>query len=222
MGPTLAEVLPLALGAAISPVLVLLQVATLASGRHALVRSFCVLGGTAAVTAAVMAVVVVADHATSGGVGAGDVVVKGWIEVVLGIVLAAGGVRILLAPRDADSSVPPPAGDERVHAVRSVLLGVAAMVTNVTTIVLLVPATHRSWTAPLPTGQRVLLLAVVALVTLLPASLPPLAVVALGRRGPTVLAALSGTLHRHQRIITAIVALGFAAVFLVTGLRAVG
>lgn len=222
MGSALLEVLPIALGAAISPILLLLQVATLASGRHALVRSFCVLAGTVVVTAAVMAVVVVADHATTGGAGPGDPVVTDWIEVVLGVVLAAGGVRILISPREAASAPSPTTPDDRVHAVRSVLLGVAAMVTNLTSIVLLIPATHRAWTAPLPTGQRVLLLAVVGVVTLLPASLPPLLVVALGRRGPVVLSAMSGALHRHQRTITALVALGFAAVFLVKGLRGVG
>jgi len=220
---TLAEVLPLALGAAVSPVVLLLQVAVLASPRHPLARALWVLAGTALTVAAVMAMVILGDHAAAGraSVHPGAAAVGGWIRLVLAVLLAAGAIRTGVAPH-ADDAPPPPAPDDGVHALRSLLLGVAAMATNLTTIVLLIPATHTVWTAGLSGGNRLALLVIVGVITLLPAALPPLLVLALGRRGPVVLARVSAWLQQHRRTILVVVQVGFAVYFVITGLRALG
>lgn len=217
VGSTFAKVLPLALGAAISPVILLLQVATLASPRYAVRRALVVLGATALVVALVMVAVVVTDHQAT-TVPKADPVVGGWIKVVLAILLLAGAVRVALAKAPEEKS--PSASDladVKVHAGRYFLLGVGAMVTNITTIVLLVPATRDAATADLASGDRLVVLAAVFVITLFPAYAPLLVLAALGKRGPRALAAMSVWLHAHHKAVTVVVSLGFSLYLGISG-----
>jgi len=220
MGSTFAKVLPLALGAAVSPVILLLQVATLASPRFPVRRATIVLGATAFVVAVVMAAVVATDHQAA-TVPKADPIVGGWIKVALAIVLLAGAVRVALAPAPEEKS-PSEAdlADARVHGGRYFLLGVGAMVTNITTIVLLVPATRDAATADLASSDRLVVLVAVFVITLFPAYAPLLVLAAMGRRGPAVLAAMSVWLRTHHKAVTIVVALGFSVYLGITGLVA--
>ncbi len=221
MSTTFARVLPLAFGAAISPVILLLQVATLASPRYPVRRALVVLGATALVVVAVMAAVVATDaHA-----GAGprtDPVVDGWIRIVLALVLLAGAVRVVLHPGATDDEPPPDDADPGVRGLRFFLLGIGAMLTNLTTIVLLVPATREAASAAIGSGDRLVVLGVVLAITLLPAYVPLVVLAALGRRGPAALAAMSRWLRSHRRAVTVVVSLGFAAYLGISGLVALG
>jgi hypothetical protein len=216
VGHTFAKVLPLALGAAISPVILLLQVATLASPRYPVRRALIVLSSTALVVAGVMVLIATTDHQAATPPKS-DAAVGGWIKVVLAILLLAVAIRTALAPAPDE---PPAAAEESqasVHALRYFLLGVGAMVTNLTTIVLLIPATHDAATADLPADDRLLVMVVIALITLFPAYGPLLVLAALGRRGPVALAAFGAWLRVHRRTVTVVVSLGFAAYLGISG-----
>ena len=219
MSATLLRVLPLAFGAAISPVILLLQVATLASPRYPVRRACIVLAATAVVVVVVMGVVLATD-AHAGATPKRDPVVDGWIRIVLALVLLAGAVRTALRPAD-DAAAPADDADPGVRGVRYFLLGLGAMAANVTTIVLLVPATREVATADIG-DDRLVVLAVVFVVTLLPAYGPLLVLAALGRRGPAALAAMSTWLRAHRRAVTVVVSLGFAAYLGISGLVALG
>jgi len=218
VGSTFAKVLPLALGAAVSPVILLLQVATLASPRFPVRRALIVLVATALVVVGVMAAVVVTDHAAA-EVPRSDTIVGGWIKVVLAIVLLAVAVHAALAPAPEERA--PPSGadaaDAPLHAVRYFALGAGAMLTNLTTIVLLVPATRDAATADLSSGDRLVVLGVVFVITLLPAYAPLLVLAAMGRRGPTALASLSRWLRGHHKAVTVVVSLGFSLYLGISG-----
>jgi len=222
---TFARVLPLAFGAAISPVILLLQVATLASPRYPVRRAVIVLGATALVVVMVMAAVVATDaHAGAGPKT--DPVVDGWIRIVLALVLLAGAVRVALHPgataAGPAADAPAAAADPGVRGLRFFLLGIGAMLTNLTTIVLLVPATREAASAAISRGDRLVVLAVVLVITLLPAYGPLVVLAALGRRGPAALAAMSRWLGSHHRAVTVAVSLGFAAYLGISGLIALG
>lgn len=222
MGSTLAQVLPLALGAAVSPVILLLQVATLGSKRRPVARALLVLLGCTTVVVTVVLVVVLGHHRTTATTSATDRLISGWIKISLAIVLLGVAVRTALTPRaSVDAEPPPDDGDGRVHPVRSVLLGVAAMLTNVTTLVLLIPAVRDAATASIPTVERIAVLVITGAIVLVPAYGPLVVVAALGRRGPATLAALGAWLHRNQRTISVAVSLGFALLLGITGFRAV-
>ena len=164
MGSTLAQVLPLALGAAVSPVILLLQVATLGSKRRPVARALLVLLGCTTVVVTVVLVVVLGHHRTTTTTSATDRLISGWIKISLAIVLLGVAVRTALTPRaSVDAEPPPDDGDGRVHPVRSVLLGVAAMLTNVTTLVLLIPAVRDAATASIPTVERIAVLVITVL-----------------------------------------------------------
>ena len=216
MGRTFVEILPLALGGAISPVVLLLQLATLASRSHPVTRAFIVLAATTLVVAIVTLVVVIGDHRATAGVtptGAADLV-GAWIRIVLAVLLLGTALRLLLTDRPADTASPstsPDAGaDQPLRPARFFLLGVGAMATNATTLVLLIPAVHTVATAGLRSTQELSLYVTIALIVLLPAYLPLVALGAMGRRGPAVLADLSGWLRTHNRTIEIAVSLGFA------------
>lgn len=225
MGSTLLTVLPLALGGAISPMILLLQLATLASRAHPVGRAFIVLAANLSVVVVIIGVVLVTDHRTAGGVaasGASDVV-GAWIKVVLAILLIATAIRLALeddkptsAHDDQDD------GNQPLRPIRFFLLGVGAMVSNATTIVLLIPAVHTVATAGLRRPQELTLLAVVSIIVLLPSYLPLVALGSLGRRGPDVLARLSRWLRIHNRQVGIAVSLGFAVYLGWTGLAALG
>ena len=128
MGSTFRQILPLVIGAAISPVL-LLQVATLASKNFPLRRALLVLVSSSMVTALIIIFVSSTNQKTSSSSGSQDAV-HAWIEIVFAVVLLANAVRSMLTPAsDAEVKAPPDESSARLHAVRYLLLGVAAMAT---------------------------------------------------------------------------------------------
>ncbi len=225
MGSTFLTVLPLALGGAISPMIVILQLATLASRWHPVARSLMVLVANIAVVAVVTVVVVLADHRTSAGDVSSDTsdVVGGWIRVVLALLLVASAVRLALGSH-GDTTEPPPEQGSDVpqprHLARYFLLGVAAMVANTTTLVLLIPAMHEIATAGLAPSSTALLYVTVAVIVLLPSYVPLVALGTMGKRGPAVLARLSEWLRTHNRTVGIVVSLGFAVYLGWTGFTA--
>jgi hypothetical protein len=229
VGRTFIEVLPLALGGAISPVVLLVQLATLASRSHPVGRSLIVLGANALVVAVVIVVVVVGDHRTAMGAtptGTGDVV-GAWIRIVLAVLLAATAVRLLVVgdkgAKGSDPAEPTPdAAEEPLRPLRFFLLGVGAMASNATTLVLLIPAIHTVATAGLRGGQELSLFVSISAIVLLPSYLPLLGLGALGKRGPATLDALSTWLRHHNRDVQIVVSLGFAVFLGWTGFTALG
>jgi hypothetical protein len=221
MTSTFIKVLPLALGAAVSPVIFILQLATLVSRPAPVRRAMFVLTGCVGVLAVVMTVIALTDH-RAGVVSSGTSVISGWIKVALAVLLVLSALRALLRPavvaEEARPLADPVAG--KTHSLRYLLLGVGAMATNFTTFSLVVPAVHDLNVATIDAGGRALLYAVVALFALLPAWLPLAALASLGHRGPAVLDRLSVWMRAHNRVIVIVVSLAFAAFLAASGLRA--
>ena len=220
MGSTFRQILPLVIGAAISPVLLLLQVATLASKNFPLRRALLVLVSSSMVTALIIIFVSSTNQKSSSSSGSQDAV-HAWIEIVLAVVLLANAVRSMLAPAsDAEVKAPPDESSARLHAVRYLLLGVAAMATNFTTIVLLIPAVHDVAISSLSTQDKATLLVVVGIIVEFVAYFPILVVLAAGKKGPVLLDHLSTYLRTHRRRIGIVVSLGFAIYLGYSGLSA--
>jgi hypothetical protein len=93
MSSLLREVIPLALGAAISPVIFLLQLNTL-TGARPIVRGAALTAGAAIVLIVVSTIgVLVGDT----GFSTNDTL-KTWINIGFGVLLAAVGLRALVRP----------------------------------------------------------------------------------------------------------------------------
>lgn len=220
MSSTLLRVLPLALGGAISPVILLVQITTLATRSHRVARSLIVLGSNVLVVAVIMVVVAIGGDRTSPGTGGDDPTstITAWIRIVLSILLLATALRMVLEQRHEAAAEPEissvstsdTAADQPLRPMRFFLLGLGAMVSNATTIVLLIPAVHEIAIADLRTSEALVLYGIIGVIVMLPSYLPLVVFAALGRRGPAVMNRFGDWLHAHQKTIGIVVSLGFA------------
>jgi hypothetical protein len=198
----LAQTIPLALAAAISPVLFLLQLTTLTDPRRLLRGSALALG--AAVPLVVVGAVGVAVGASASLSGLETV--KATLDLALGAVLVAIGLLALVRPpaaRAQDGDTAPKS------ARRSFLTGVAGMATNVTTFALYVPALKLIAASDVGDAAKAAVTVVVTFLTLtvvlVPLALTALAPTTSGR----ILSAVSRWMHGHQRWIRVVLGLGF-------------
>jgi hypothetical protein len=213
----LAQVMPLALGAAISPVILLVQMATLTTGQQRMARAWAVAAGTAVALVgwgvAGWALVNRLPTPRSGPDAAAAAV-----DLALALVLVALGLRSLTQRHD-----PPPAprsGSE--HSARlaaSFAIGLVAMATNVTTVVLFLPAVRDVARSQLSVADSALVLVVVLAVVTVPAWLPVLAVALGGAAGRRLLDRVGAVASSHHAMIAAVVSFGFALYLGWNGLR---
>jgi len=223
VGELLGQVLPLALGAMISPTLLALQVLVLSSPRSPRAKAWALVVG-AAVTLAAFALVVgvLLTQATA----ATPTHQHGWtfaiLRTVAGLLLVTIGLRQFLAP---------PTPSERHHERAARLagagprlyfgVGAVGMLTDVSSLVLFVPAMHAITRSSADDGAKALVFGVLCLCVLAPVLVPALLVSLLGRRADPALAALNRFVTGHQRQINAGICFVFAAFLLVTGLAAI-
>ena len=208
--PLLTRVLPLAIGAAVSPVVLVVQLLNLSSPRRALAPSGAfLLGCTLVVLLWLLCAGWIASLLPVAQRGPDPIAAA--FDAMFALVLSALGQRILQQPRPVEPR-PAPAG-----VMAPALSGLALMGCNLSSLVLFLPAVQDITRAPLvgPAWWAAALLLV--LITMLPAWLPPLLVLVLGARGRAVLARLSSWVVPRQRGINASVCFVLA---LVLALRA--
>lgn len=213
----LSKVLPLALGAAVSPVILLLQMATLTSGSARLRRATLVAAGAAtALLAWGLAGWLLINRLPTPR--RGPDVTAAAVDLTLALVLVALGIRSLVNRREtAAPSAPASAGPP--HLAASYGLGVAAMASNVTTIVLFLPAVRDIARSPVSTADAIIAAVVLVLITLAPALVPVVAVALGGWPGQRVLDRVGAFTAAHHATIAAVVSFGFALYLGSNGLR---
>ena len=214
MAPLLALVLPLALGAAVSPTLLAVQLVTLSRRTAPLARAWAVAIGSALVLAAFSLGALLLAHGTSGSHARSQT--GAIVKLVAAVVLVGLGTRTLLRG-------PRPAKTERVgpHPRRqALLLGGVLMLTNFSTIALFFPAMHAIGISRVPLDEKVLAFVLLYTITLLPVVVPPLAVTIMGSRATPALHALNRFFVRHSRGIDAGICFAFAVLLGAAGLHA--
>ena len=211
MSDLLAEVVPLALGAAISPVVFLVQLTTL-TGPRPISRGAALLAG-----AAVVLIVISTIGVLLGGTGfSSNDTLKATLNVVLGALLMAVGLRALLKP-------PVPKGREPDEKPKSVggsfVSGAAAMGSNVTSFALYVPALALIAGSGLPLGQRGLASLVILLVTLSVAWVPLVLAATVPAASTRLLPALGNWMNANDRWIQVVLGLGFGIWLVAKGIQ---
>ena len=206
MTSVLATVLPLSLGAAISPTVLTVQVLLLSSGRDPRARAGWFVVGSGAVLAG--AIAVFATLARGVSLRADN---PATVEVVVKLVAAAAllalGVRALVHTPQKHR----PAVSQSLPNTAYLGVGAGLMLTNLSTLVLIIPAVHDTINAHAALPGRIALLAAIWLIALLPAWGPLALVLAGGRRADPVLQALHGFVSQHGKWINAGIAFLFAA-----------
>ncbi|MBJ7332563.1 MAG: GAP family protein [Solirubrobacteraceae bacterium] len=218
MGDLLRTVLPLALGAAISPTIVALVTAVLASGDDAVRRATALTAGAAIPLLVIGGVLLGTVHAAGVEHGPRHEKFDGMVDLVFAVVLAGLAVRALKpAPtpqeRQAERAEHAPGGTGRYVA-----LGFGVMLVNFSTLAMFIPAVKDIVRARArsPVGEVVALLVVIVIV-LIPAWGPLLLRVAFPERAARVLRPLGRWMANHQRQLGGWVAAVFAAYLLLRG-----
>lgn len=214
------EVLPLAVGAAVSPMVLIVQLLTLTQPGAGLRRGWSYAAGTAVVVSLWMAVGLLVASALPKQLGGPDPLSAG-LRLTLALLLLALGAAILAKPRSPAAKA---ATQEKTLAkgttplARAFGLGLATMALNLTSLVLVIPASEDLARAGLPgLLQGVLVLAVV-LITLAPAIGPPLALALAGAPARIYLKKIGSWAEEHQRSINASLCFGFAILLGLSGL----
>lgn len=214
MASLLGIVVPLALGAAVSPTVLALQLVTLSRKTAPLARAWAIAGGCAAVLAVFAALALGLAQSTGGTKSPSEA--SAIVKLVAAALLLALAVRSLRAP-------PKPPKPERAGAHplrRAFVLGLAMMLTNFSSIVLFFPAMHEIATSDAGLAAQLVAFALLYAITLVTAFGPPLVVTLLGPRATPALARLNAFFTAHRRGIGAGLCLAFAVLLTVAGLKA--
>ena len=204
----LLQVLPLALGAAVSPLVLILQLMLMARQGARLASSWAFVAGNLLVLLAWTVVgSSLGHHLPPRGVGGDPAAAH--LEIVLALVLLSLALRAVRLP---PSSTPPePARPPGRHPLLGAFgFGLGTMGSNVTTFVLFLPAAQEVGRAALRPGLEALVYGLLVVITLLPAWAPPALVMATGPAGRRQLDRLHGFVLGHRRGINAAVAVLFA------------
>jgi threonine/homoserine/homoserine lactone efflux protein len=212
MSDLLAQIVPLALASAISPVIFLLQLNTL-TGPRPLSRGAALTAG-----AAVVLIIVSTLGVALGGTGFSErETLQAVINIIFGVLLMAVGLRALLRP---PKPKPPDPDPEPASPRRSFLAGAVAMATNVTTIALYTPALALIAGSGLPLGQRGLAGLVILLIALMVAWVPLLLAAVVPGASTRLLPWLGRWMNDNNRWIQVALGFGFGILLFAKGVAA--
>ena len=218
MGSVIGDVLPLAVGVAVSPIPIIAAIVMLL-GRHARTTSICfAVGWVAGIVAAVVVFVLL------GGVidpGDGSSARSGWIKLVLGVALLAVGLRQWRS-RHADAATPTwmHAIDE-MRPLAAVGIGFALAAANPKNLVLCAAAGVTIGTGVLSAGGEAVTITVFAILAATTVVLPVVAYQVAAQRLRDPLDKLKGWLQANNATVMAVLVLVIGATLIGKGIGAV-
>lgn len=219
MSDLLGAVVPLAVGAAISPTLLALQLLVLTGRTSPRARAWALAGGAALVLGAfsVLGLTVLGHlrpaehdhHSVRGAV----------IMFIAAGLLAALAVRSLLRrPTTAEQhGSRTSARLETASTGWYVVVGAVGMVVNFSTLVLFLPALHEITRSTVDLEDKSVAFALLFVITLVPVLAPVVAVSVAGQRATPVLDSLHALVTRHARQIGLVIEVGFAVYLVIRG-----
>jgi cytosine/uracil/thiamine/allantoin permease len=220
MAALLVAVLPLAIGAAISPTLLALQLLVLTGATKPIPRAWALASGAALVLVIFSVLgLTVLDHLRPAEHDHHSVRGAVIMFIAAGL-LAALAVRSLLRkPTSAEQHDSRTAGRlETAPTVWYVGAGAVGMVVNFSTLVLFLPALHEITRSSAGTFARSLAFALLFVITLVPVWVPVVLVTILGQRAQPALEATHHFVTRHARQIGIVIEVVFAAYLVVRGI----
>jgi len=222
MGQLLVAVLPLALGAAVSPTLLALQLLVLSGPVHRLARAWALALGAGLVLAAFSLLCVTAlqhvrpHHAHRSATDA-------TILIASGVLLGALAVRSRLRRATPGEKHTSATAGRMATAATPWFVGVGAfgMVVNFSTLLLVLPAVHEITHSSASASDRAVAFVVLYVIVLLPVLVPVVLATVLGRRADPVLSATHAWVGRNARTIGTVIEAVFAVYLLVKGVRSI-
>lgn len=219
MGSLTATVLPLALGAAVSPTLLTLQMLILSGSVRPRSRAWAFTGGVAAGIVVYLLVLTTIGKGLSLSSGSGSPTDR-TIKIIAAALLILLGLRALLKKSAGGPHPSRVAGRLKDAGLRFFFgMGLLGMASNFSSLVLIIPAVHVITNSTVSDLAQGLLLALLFFCTLAPVLLPSLAVSLLGHRSDRALGAMNTFTKTHAHQINAGIAFVFAAILLYAGLK---
>lgn len=219
MNELLSKVIPLALGAAVSPA-VLTALVLILGGRRAIARGMAFTAGVFLVLAALTASGLLITHHSHPS--ATRTQISHDIYGLLGIVLVSLAIVSMLRSRThSDTDTPVHTSDPGTSSGLLTVfgLGFGLMISNLSTILLFLPAMHAVSASPASTGAKTVAVAVTLAITSIPVTAPMLLRICLPRRSVPIFGAINRFVSDHQRAITITVEIGFGLYLISRALR---
>ena len=217
MGELLSHVLPLAVGAAISPTVLAVALMILSSPRRPVARGTAFVGGVLAVLAALSILGLrLPQHVRRPSPLRLEITRT--VDLVVGVLLlllaAATVLRMLVtdraAPADAGGAGPgDTSGHQREGLGSAALLGAAMMIGNFSTILLYLPAMHEIARSHASDADKAVALVLAVAITSLPATLPLVVRVAAPGPAARTFTSAHGWVSRHSNKVALVVEIVF-------------
>lgn len=213
MGSTFAHMLPLALGAAVSPTVLAVLLILLGSGTRGRARGLAFAAGALGTLAAVTVVLLPLMRTLNTHHRQRNAV---WSigDLVLGLLLIALGVRNLLHRPEPK----PPKQPRDGRAATDVALGIVMMCTNASTLVLYVAALKEIVRGKDGASGEILLVVVLYLIATVMVWLPLLVSFVFPDAADRILGGMNQWMRAHQREVGIAICFGFGIYLLVKGL----
>ncbi len=222
MGSLLVAVLPLALGAAVSPTLLAVQLLVLTGTTDRLARAWALALGAALVLGAFCVLCVTALQRVRPHHGTHTSVPDAVVLLGSGALLGLLALRSLLRHPTVGERQPSRIAERLGTAPTGWFVGVGAlgMVVNFSTLLLVLPAVHEIThsTAAFPT--KAVVFAVLYVIVLLPVLVPVALVAVLGAGADPALEATHRWVGAHSRTIGTVIEAVFAVYLVAKGVRA--
>lgn len=213
---------PLALGAAVSPVLLTLSILLLSSDFHPRVRVLAYAGGVF-ISLVVIGVVAVGGSATGGDGPSHPSTVSAGLDILLGILLIAVAVKNSVgSPKAAEkkpAKAPKAEPSLAVQVVRDAGLGLFLTVTNFSSLIFYLAAAKSTADSHLPALDQAAAMSLVGFGFMAPIVLPLLATVASPAASKKFLDATNRVVKDYGRYIGAAVALLFGVYLILKGAK---
>lgn len=221
MDQLLVAVVPLALGAAVSPTLLALQLLVLSGPTHRLARAWSLTLGAALVLGAFSLLCTTAlqrvrpHHAHRSATDAA-------VLIASGVLLGALAIRSRIRRPTPGENHTSKTAERLTTAATPWFIGVGAlgMVVNFSTLLLVLPAIHEITRSSATTPAKVAVFTIMYVVVLLPVLVPVVFASVLGRRADGLLDATHQWVGRNSRTIGTVIEAIFAVYLLVKGVRA--
>jgi hypothetical protein len=211
----LAKVVPLALGAAVSPMVLTVQIFILAGKTKPLIRAWVfTVGG---------ALTLVAYSLLGATILKGGGAERHSVSTAI-IRLVAAALLLLLAVRAARAKA---TSSQRLFdrldsasTISFLVVGVLTMIANFSTLVLFLPAIHEILRASVSDADKLLTYVVLLSITMIPALVPVLIATLLGSKADSILGDLNRFVTKYAKQINVGICLLFAVLLLWAGIRA--
>lgn len=220
MEALLVRMVPLAVGAAVSPTMLAASLLILSSKEHPRSRAVAYLAGAASTVALVGAIAVAAGGAAHTGSPHGPSSVSAGVDVLLGVLLVVVGVRRLVKqPRESKTISGDKPGTTGRLLAAGAGLGVLLTATNFTSLVFFLAAAKEVADSNLDAAAQALAMSIVGFGFVLPITLPLAVTILLPTASVRILDILNTSMRKYGGYAMPVIAVIFGAYLLYKGLR---